>query len=71
VYYSFTKIPTDYNHILNLQQKIRDDVIAEKYEEGVILFLTHNPCFTIGLRGKESEILVDKSFLEKEGIEVF
>ena len=46
----------DYGEILELQENLRNDVIA-KNSSGCILFLEHKPVYTSGLRGKGEDFI--------------
>ncbi len=61
------KEPQDYEKILELQKKIRKDIISGKHGEGVVLILSHKPVITMGIRGNRSNILMnDKELSEKK-----
>lgn len=46
----------DYGEILELQENLRNDVIA-KNSAGCVLFLEHDPVYTSGLRGKQEDFI--------------
>ncbi len=61
----------DYGDILQLQENLRKRVLNGELEEGVVLFLCHNPVYTYGIRGDEKNLLADGEFLSREGISQF
>ncbi len=70
----FYKIFTNsepYGKILEMQENFRNQVLNNELENGIIMFLSHTPVYTLGIRGKRENILVSDTFLEKEKIEIF
>jgi len=61
----------EYGEMLFLQERIRDEVRAGKWEEGVVLFLEHYPVYTIGIRGTEKHILLSSDERERRGIALY
>lgn len=66
-----------YSEALSMQQNIFDTIINNKHNNinnvnnCTVLFCEHNPVFTLGLHGKNSNMLMSKDFLEKNGYEYF
>ena len=48
--------PCDYGEMLEIQENLRNGIIAKK-SEGCVLFLEHNPVYTSGLRGKYEDFI--------------
>jgi lipoyl(octanoyl) transferase len=59
----------DYQESL-LQQKIKARQ-TNKTEPGHLLFVEHNPVYTLGKNGKEKNLLINQKSLEEKGIEFF
>jgi len=70
MYYSILGENRDYAETLELMESLRDRVIEGELEEGVILFLSHLPVYTLGIRGKRENILVSEKFIKREKIEI-
>lgn len=65
-----------YAEALQMQQDIFDAILAYKqnndvFQQSTVLFCEHYPVFTLGLHGKETNMLMSKDFLEKNGYEFF
>src|SRR6056297_2378610 len=60
----------DYQKAYDLQLKIHQLVLREKLPH-TFLILEHSPVITLGISGKESNILVDEKQLENMGIQVY
>lgn len=71
MYYHIFSGYQDYAKMLTIQEDLRNKVIAGELEEGVFLFLEHNPVYTLGIRGKREHILMRQDEMEKRGIAVF
>lgn len=69
--YQIFKTPQPYQKILNLQESLREKVFTDENFKGAILLLEHTPCYTLGIRGKENNILVNENFLKTKGIEIY
>ena len=59
----------DYQEEL-LQQKIKAKQ-ASKTEPDYLLFVEHNPVYTLGKNGKEKNLLINQKALEEKGIEFY
>jgi lipoyl(octanoyl) transferase len=59
----------DYQEEL-LQQKIKAKQ-ANKAEPDYLLFVEHNPVYTLGKNGKEQNLLINQKALEEKGIEFY
>ncbi len=59
-----------YREALDLQRRIVHARHTGALQQDVILILEHPPVFTLGRRGGEEHLLVDKSFLKNKGIEI-
>ncbi len=59
----------EYNWMYKIQLKAVEKVFQRECD-GVLFLLEHEPVFTIGKRGKETNILVPENILHKEGITV-
>lgn len=59
----------DYSRVLHLQEKIRADVMEDR-RKNTLLLVEHNPVYTIGRNGNESNILLPTKQLREEGIDV-
>lgn len=60
---------TSYESVLQIQEKLFVLRMANKIEDTLIL-TEHEPVYTLGRRGREENILVDRSVLEREKIKV-
>ncbi|PYG84955.1 lipoyl(octanoyl) transferase [Ruminiclostridium sufflavum DSM 19573] len=60
---------SSYESVLHLQEKLFELRMDNKIEDTLIL-TEHEPVYTLGRRGKEENILVDRSVLEREKIKV-
>lgn len=60
----------EYGKIFKLQEELnqarRDGTIPD-----TVIFLEHQPCFTIGRKGGEDHILVNNEILNQEGIKIY
>jgi lipoate-protein ligase B len=59
-----------YDAMLGLQRKIQ----AARQQGAIadtVIFLEHDPCITIGAKGSEASIMVNREILEKRGIAVY
>lgn len=60
----------EYGKIFKLQEELnqarRNGTISD-----TVIFLEHQPCFTIGRKGGEDHILVNKEILNQEGIKIY
>lgn len=70
MYYHILHNPQPYEPVLILQEKLRNDVLNNKLNNGVILFLEHTPVYTLGIRGKKDNLLADADFIRREKIEI-
>ncbi|MFI5170901.1 MAG: lipoyl(octanoyl) transferase LipB [Chitinophagales bacterium] len=73
----------DYDYAWKLQETIFDDIVAKKLKNRVLapdhqlnyqhqlLFVEHTPVITIGKNGDEKNILLNESFLNEKGIQLF
>lgn len=65
----------DYEKALTLQTAAFDEAIRRKLAgekaENQLFFCEHNPVFTIGKSGKDSNLLVPESRLEEQGIRLY
>jgi len=59
----------DYSRVLHLQERIRADVMEDR-RKNTLLLVEHNPVYTIGRNGNESNILLPTKQLREEGIDV-
>ena len=59
-----------YGPIFERQEQIRRDLKAGRGPERLLL-LEHDPVFTIGRNADESDVLADRDWLEREGVEVW
>ena len=59
-----------YGPIFSLQEQIRRDLKDGQGPERLLL-LEHDPVFTIGRNADETEVLADRAWLEREGVEVW
>lgn len=69
--YQIFKTPQNYQKILTLQESLREKIFTDNNFEGALLFLEHTPCYTLGIRGKEENILVTNDFIKRKGIEIY
>jgi len=64
-----------YKDVWDLQLKYLNEIIDAKKEgreiSNKILFVEHNPVFTLGKSGNDNNLLVNEEFLKKKGIELF
>lgn len=64
-----------YGECWELQQRLFEDAIAQKVAgerpEQTVLLVEHNPVYTLGKSGKESNLLVAEEFLKSIGAEFF
>jgi lipoate-protein ligase B len=58
-----------YQPILDLQHRLMA-AKRDGWRRDVLLLLEHEPVYTLGLLGKEANILADEAFLRRHGIEV-
>jgi lipoyl(octanoyl) transferase len=70
IYYYINSEPLSYISVLELQKKLREDVLSEKRGLGIILFLVHKPVFTLGIRGDINNILLSEDEIAKRNIDV-
>ncbi len=63
------KIVWDYQENL-LQQKVKAKQL-NKHEPDYLLFVEHNPVYTLGKNGKEKNLLINQKTLEQKSIEFF
>src|SRR4249919_355337 len=63
------KLVWDYQETL-LQQKIKAKQ-SGKIEADYLLFVEHNPVYTLGKNGKEKNLLINQKSLEEKGIEFY
>src|SRR3954447_8898103 len=59
----------DYQETL-LQQKIRSKQLNETAPD-YLLFVEHNPVYTLGKNGKEKNLLINQQLLKEKGIEFY
>lgn len=59
----------DYSKVLKIQEELRELRANDKIED-TLLIVEHPPVLTLGVRGKEENILVSKEFLQSKGIDV-
>ncbi len=57
--------------MLDLQERLRDEVLAGRWDEGVVLFLEHQPVYTLGIRGVEAHVLLPSAERERRGIALY
>jgi lipoyl(octanoyl) transferase len=64
-----------YKEVLDLQLSYLNEIVESKkdntFVSNKLLFVEHNPVFTLGKSGKENNLLVNKDFLKDKGIELF
>ena len=66
-----------YKECWEYQQQLFDEVLLRQKDEsasedgGTILFVEHNPVYTLGKSGKESNMLVNEEYLKRLGAEFF
>ena len=64
-----------YKKIWNYQEDLLQQKIKAKQSSSTqndyLLFVEHNPVFTLGKNGKENNLLVNENFLAQKGIEYF
>lgn len=60
----------DYKEALDYQEKIHQLRLENKIEDTLIL-QEHYPVLTLGVRGKENNILVSKEYLKEKGINIY
>ena len=54
--YQIFEKPCDYGKLLEFQENLRNDVVSKK-SDGCVLFLEHDPVYTLGLRGKKEDFI--------------
>lgn len=60
----------DYSKVLQLQEKIRSEVMEDR-RKNTLLLVEHNPVYTVGRNGNDSNILLPTERLQEEGIDVY
>jgi lipoyl(octanoyl) transferase len=63
------KLVWDYQETL-LQQKVKAKQL-NKAQPDYLLFVEHNPVYTLGKNGKEKNLLINQKMLEEKGIEFY
>ena len=64
-----------YKEVWDLQLSYLNEIVESKknntFVSNKLLFVEHNPVFTLGKSGKENNLLVNEEFLTNKGIELF
>ncbi|MEN8904432.1 MAG: lipoyl(octanoyl) transferase LipB [Clostridiales bacterium] len=60
----------DYQEALDIQEKLFTERSLGKIKN-TILFVEHPPVITVGIRGKKTNILLDRNYLEKHNIKIY
>lgn len=70
--YYVIKIPNyiGYKEALDIQLQLFD-LVDTKEIDGALLILEHNPVLTMGIRTDQTNLLVSKSYLEDNGVELY
>ena len=71
MYWHIFDRPQEYGAMLALQERFRDRVLAGELGEGIVLFLEHEPVYTLGIRGVEEHILMSAAERERRGIALY
>ena len=59
-----------YSDALNMQHQLVDGRKNQAFDRDIVLFLEHNPVFTLGRRGGIENLKVSEHFLEKQNISI-
>ena len=59
-----------YSDALNMQHQLMDARKNQAFDRDIVLFLEHNPVFTLGRRGGIENLKVSERFLEKQNISI-